>query len=72
MLFVTLREGVWGVWLGRGLLSTHPTRTEALGVAQTIAHDAATRGVQTRLFVGDEEGNHKESVIEPIHWPRLE
>jgi hypothetical protein len=65
MLFVTLREGAWGVWLGRGLLSTHPTRTEALGVAKAAAREAASRGVRSTLFVGDQEGNHKESVVEP-------
>ena len=65
MLFVTLREGAWGVWLGRALLSAHPTRTEALGVAQAAAREAATRGVETTLFVGDEDGNHVELIIRP-------
>jgi hypothetical protein len=68
-LFVTLREGVWGVWLGRDLVSTHPTRPEALGMAQTAAREAATRGVVTTLFVGDQDGNHVESVIRPAADP---
>ena len=69
-LFVSLREGVWGVWLGSTLLSTHPTRPEALDVAQTAARQAASRGVVTTLFVGDQDGNHVESIIRPAPGQR--
>src|ERR1051326_553524 len=56
-LFIRLEEDdSWGVRLGKYLLSTQDTQMLALAFAETVARDAATRGVETRLFEG--KGQH--------------
>jgi hypothetical protein len=63
-LFICLEEDDrWGVRLGKYLLSTQGTQTLALAFAETVARGAAARGVQTRLFVGDQHGEWREQIV---------
>ena len=45
------------------LLGTQDTKMLALAFAETVVRDAAARGVQTRLFVGDQHGEWREQVV---------
>src|SRR5689334_8763144 len=63
-LFIGLEEDdSWGVRLGRYLVSTQDTQMLALAFAESVARDAAVRGVQTRLFVGDQHGERREHIV---------
>ena len=65
-LFVGFEDDVWTVRLGKYLLSTRETQNDALEVATTIAGEVAKRGVKSRLFLGDLDGNLVEiSTIDP-------
>ena len=63
-LFISLEEDdSWGVRLGKYLLSTQDTKMLALAFAEAVVRDAAGRGVQTRLFVGDQHGERREEIV---------
>jgi hypothetical protein len=62
-LFINLKNNVWEVRLGQYLLSTKDTQMLAIAFAEAVARDAAARGVQTKLFVGDEHGEYREILV---------
>ena len=69
-LFVYLEADVWAVRLGKYLLGTRPTQMEALELARAIAREIADRGVQSKLIVGDVDGNLAEiPTVDDIHGP---
>jgi len=62
-LFINPKHEVWEVRLGQYLLTTKDTQMLAIAFAEAVARDAAARGVQTRLFIGDEHGEHREILV---------
>ena len=62
-LFINPENDIWEVRLGQYLLSTKDTQMLAIAFAETVARDAAARGVQTQLFLGDERGDFRKIAI---------
>ena len=62
-LFIVPKDDVWEVWLGQYLLSTKDTQMLAIAFAEAVARDAAARGVQIQLLLGDELGENREIVV---------
>ncbi len=46
----------WEVWLGDRLVSRHPTRTEAVSVAEVLAQGAVARGERAKILAGTMDG----------------
>jgi len=65
-LFVGFEDDAWTVRLGKYLLNTRATQTDAVVVAMAIASEVAKHGVKSRLLVADLDGNLVEvSTIDP-------
>src|SRR5260221_113399 len=62
-LVVRFKDNIWQVSLGDHLLSGLPTQMAAIGVAHTIAHAAAGKGIQTKIRVVDVDGSSLEFQI---------
>ena len=63
-LFISPEEDdSWGVRLGNYLLSTHDIQMLAIAFAEAVARVAAARGVQTRLYLGDQHGERREQIV---------
>ena len=53
---VRQQDALWEVWLGDRLVSGHPTRTEAVGVAEVLAQGAVARGERAKILAGTMDG----------------
>jgi hypothetical protein len=54
---VSLRGGLWEVWLGGRLIAGQPTEMGAVGLAEALSYAAAIRGEHSRLLVGGASDN---------------
>ena len=63
---VRLVDGLWQVRFDSRLVSGQPTQMDALSVAPALAHAGALRGEQSRIVVGDLDG---ESIEFPMIGP---
>jgi len=65
---VRQQGGLWQVWLGDRLVSGHPTRTEAVSVAEVLAQGAVARGERAKILAGTMDGVAVEIPLrEPQH-----
>ena len=50
------QDGLWEVRLDDRLVSGHPTRTEAVSVAEVLAQGAVARGERAKILAGTMDG----------------
>ena len=50
------QDGLWEVRLDDRLVSGHPTRTEAVGVAEVLARGAVARGGRAKILAATMDG----------------
>jgi len=54
---VSLRDGLWEVWLDGRLIAGQPSEMGAVGLAEALSYAAAIRGGHSRLLVGAASDN---------------